>query len=67
MFGPNARMNKSLEEGLPMDSEIQGEIVEELKQRGLALGHIRVYLGLEDSQLLIDDFLQALEKAYNGQ
>ena len=41
--------------------------VEELKQRGLALGHIRVYLGLEDSQLLIDDFLQALEKAYNGQ
>lgn len=45
----------------------KGNNVEELKQRGLALGHIRVYLGLEDSQLLIDDFLQALEKAYNGQ
>lgn len=44
----------------------KGNNVEELKQRGLALGHIRVYLGLEDSQLLIDDFLQALEKAYNG-
>ena len=33
MFGPNARMNESLEEGPPMDSEIQGEIVEEFSVR----------------------------------
>lgn len=43
----------------------KGNNLDELKQRGLNIGHLRVYLGLEDSQLLIDDFLQALDKAYS--
>ena len=42
----------------------KGNNLEELKQRGLAVGQLRVYLGLEDSQLLIDDFVSALNKAY---
>lgn len=42
----------------------KGNNLEELKQRGLAVGQLRVYLGLEDSQLLIDDFVSALNIAY---
>ena len=42
----------------------KGNNEEELKQRGLHLGHMRMYIGLEDSQLLIEDLKQALDKAY---
>lgn len=42
----------------------KGNNEEELKERGLHLGHMRMYVGLEDSQLLIDDLKQALDKAY---
>lgn len=42
----------------------KGDNEEELKQRNLSKGHFRMYLGLEDPELLIEDIQQALEKAY---
>lgn len=44
----------------------KGNNEEELKQRGLNIGHIRMYLGLEEPELLIEDIKQALEKAYSN-
>lgn len=43
----------------------KGNNEEELQQRGLSLGHIRMYIGLEEADLLIEDIKQALEKAYH--
>lgn len=43
----------------------KGDNEEELKERGLAFGHIRMYIGLEDIDLLISDVKQALDKAYH--
>lgn len=37
----------------------------ELKQRGLAMGQLRMYIGLEETEILIDDLKQALDYAYN--
>lgn len=45
----------------------KGNNEEEMKKRGLDLGHFRVYLGLEDSNLLINDILSALDYAYEGE
>ncbi|MBM6930891.1 aminotransferase class I/II-fold pyridoxal phosphate-dependent enzyme [[Clostridium] spiroforme] len=42
----------------------KGNNEEELKQRGLALGHMRMYIGLEEPELLIKDIAQALDQAY---
>lgn len=42
----------------------KGNNEEELKQRGLDFGHIRMYVGLENNQLLMDDIAQALDSAY---
>lgn len=42
----------------------KGNNEKELEERGLQLGHMRMYLGLEDSQRLIDDIRQALDQAY---
>lgn len=36
----------------------------ELQQRGLAFGHMRMYIGLEEPELLIKDIKQALDHAY---
>ena len=36
----------------------------ELQHRGLDIGHIRMYIGLEETELLIKDINQALERAY---
>lgn len=36
----------------------------ELKERGLQLGHMRMYLGLENSQCLINDIKQAIDQAF---
>ena len=44
----------------------KGNNEEELKQRGLNIGHIRMYLGLEEPELLVEDIKQALEKAYSN-
>lgn len=37
----------------------------ELQKRGLDFGHMRIYLGLEEPELLIADIKQALDKAYH--
>ena len=42
----------------------KGNDEEELQQRGLALGHMRMYIGLEEPELLIKDIAQALDQAY---
>ena len=42
----------------------KGSNEDELKQRGLALGHMRMYVGLEEVELIIEDLKQALDKAY---
>lgn len=42
----------------------KGNNMDELKQRQLHLGHIRMYIGLEDAELLIQDIQNALDKAY---
>lgn len=38
----------------------------ELQKRGLAVGHIRMYIGLEEPDLLIKDITQALDKAFEN-
>jgi len=43
----------------------KGNNEEELKQRGLYLGHIRMYVGLEETELLLQDLINALDQAYN--
>lgn len=42
----------------------KGNNEHELEKRGLALGHMRMYIGLEDPELLIQDIAQALDKAF---
>ncbi len=42
----------------------KGDNESELQQRGLDLGHIRMYIGLEETELLLNDLEQALKKAY---
>lgn len=42
----------------------KGDNEKELKERGLAFGHIRMYIGLEDVNLLIKDIQYSLDKAY---
>lgn len=42
----------------------KGHNEEELKQRRLSLGQLRMYIGLEDSEQLIQDLKQALDIAY---
>lgn len=42
----------------------KGDNEEELRQRGLAFGHMRMYIGLEEVNLLIEDIQNALEQAY---
>lgn len=42
----------------------KGNNEKELKQRGLAFGHMRMYIGLEEVDLLIEDIQIALDKAY---
>lgn len=44
----------------------KGNNIEELKQRHLHLGHIRMYVGLEEPELLIHDIQNALDKAYQS-
>lgn len=36
----------------------------EIIKRQLHLGHIRMYIGLEDAELLIQDIQNALDNAY---
>lgn len=43
----------------------KGNNLEELKQRGLDVGHFRIYLGLEDADSLLQDLKDALDYAYN--
>lgn len=43
----------------------KGNNEEELKQRGLYLGHIRMYVGLEEVELLLEDIKNALDIAYD--
>lgn len=43
----------------------KGNNQEEMKQRGLSFGHIRMYVGLEDASSLVNDLDQALHCAYN--
>ena len=38
----------------------------ELKERGLAFGQCRMYIGLEDPELLIEDLQHALDVAYQS-
>lgn len=45
-------------------SVFKGKNEEEIKERGLSLGQLRMYIGLEDSDLLINDLKNALDKAY---
>lgn len=40
---------------------------EKLRLRGLSSTHLRCYIGLEDTDLLIADIKQALDKAYGGE
>lgn len=42
----------------------KGNNLENLKNRGLPVSHIRVYLGLEEPTSIIEDFSQALDTAY---
>lgn len=42
----------------------KGNNEEELKVRGLDLGHMRIYLGLEDKESLLKDLTDALDYAY---
>lgn len=42
----------------------KGNNEDELRQRGLHFGHIRMYIGLEESELLIEDIKQALDIAF---
>lgn len=42
----------------------KGNNIEELKQRHLSIGHIRMYIGLEEPELLIQDISNALDQAY---
>lgn len=43
----------------------KGNNEKELAERGLSLGQLRMYIGLEESELLIKDLKQALDQAYN--
>lgn len=43
----------------------KGNNSDELKARGLSLGHFRIYLGLEDVHLLLNDLKAALDAAYH--
>lgn len=42
----------------------KGNNEKELKERGLSLGQLRMYIGLEESELLVQDLKQALDYAY---
>lgn len=42
----------------------KGNNEKELLERGLSIGHIRMYIGLEDVDLLIGDIKNALDKTY---
>ncbi|MEG0684103.1 MAG: aminotransferase class I/II-fold pyridoxal phosphate-dependent enzyme [Coprobacillus sp.] len=42
----------------------KGSNEQELKERGLSLGQLRMYIGLEETELLIDDLKKALDYAY---
>lgn len=42
----------------------KGNNIEELRQRHLSIGHIRMYIGLEEPELLIQDISNALDHAY---
>lgn len=42
----------------------KGSNEEELKKRGLDIGHIRMYIGLEEVELLIEDLQNAFNHAY---
>ena len=42
----------------------KGNNINEIKERGLSLGQLRMYIGLEDSELLISDLKNALDQAY---
>lgn len=42
----------------------KGNNQQELKQRGLDMGHMRMYIGLEEVNLLIEDIQNALDCAY---
>lgn len=44
----------------------KGNNEQELKERHLSLGHIRMYIGLEEVELLIEDIDQALKEAYKN-
>lgn len=44
----------------------KGNNIEELKQRHLSIGHIRMYVGLEEPELLIQDISNALDQAYQN-
>lgn len=43
----------------------KGNNEENLKKRGMSKSHIRLYIGLEDTETLIEDIKQALDIAYN--
>ena len=45
-------------------SVYKGNNINEIKERGLSLGQLRMYIGLEDSELLISDLKNALNQAY---
>lgn len=42
----------------------KGSNEQELKERGLSLGQLRMYIGLEEPELLIEDLKKALDYAY---
>lgn len=42
----------------------KGNNEQELKERGLAFGQCRIYIGLEETEILIDDLKHALDIAY---
>ena len=42
----------------------KGDNQAKLDERGLRKSHIRIYIGLENTQTLIDDFIQALDSVY---
>lgn len=45
-------------------SVYKGNNIDEIKERGLSLGQLRMYIGLEDADLLISDLKKALNAAY---
>lgn len=45
-------------------SVYKGNNINEIKERGLSLGQLRMYIGLEDNELLISDLKNALDQAY---